>query len=267
MATKHIEKMFNEKRYADCRNYCDWAFGDNPTLFNPDALPEDFRCMAVSTFLTGDILRAKPLLEQLLAMPQYAGDAELRGMLDTASQAAPSRIPIICENEVITPEIARLITMLERLTHVFSGIQKPIRVLVPDSKEAYEQAYRNHWATGNIYAYESFMACGFGGVDIPFHWLVFKPQHISFAYPDAALEGMISHELCHREMSDTLLYQTMIQLMPDLRKLEYNERLTDLRIMEHGLAYPLYRSRLHYGASRVVIQAAEIIGYLSKLQQ
>lgn len=264
MRAAHIITMLDEKRYADCRNYCDWAFDANPGDFNPDQMPEEYRCWAVSTFLTGDILRARPMLERLLAMREYGEDIELRRMLDAASAAGPFRIPVLCENKPVTPEIDRLIGIIERLTHVYPHIRKTISVYVPETESDFDRAYRERYPDAAVYPYDSFMAfCE--GSKLTTNWIVFKPEHIALSVPDSALEGMVAHELSHLDMHSPKIGELMYQALPDLDA-KVNEHLTDLHAMERGLAYPLYCSRKYFGAGSSVLSAASIIGYLDKLQ-
>lgn len=265
MRAAHIIKMFDEKRYADCRNYCDWAFDARPDVFNPDSMPEEYRCLAVSTFRTGDVLRAKPMLERLLTMREYGGDAELRRMLDAASAADRSRIAVLCENESITPEINRLTGMIGRLTHVYTHIRKTISVYVPEDQADYERAFRERYPDTAVYPYDAFMAFCEGSKPTS-EWMVFKPQHIALSVPDLALEGMVAHELSHIDMRSAKIGELMYRALPGL-EMKVNEHLTDLHVMELGLAYPLYCSRNHFGASGVVLPADSVIGYLDSLQR
>lgn len=267
MINKHIERMFNGRHFANCRNYCDWAFGANPKVFNPDNMPEAYRCYAISTFRTGDILSAKPMLERLLKMPAYAYDSELLQMLDAASSAKPSRIEILCANESITPEIERLLGIIRRHTYVFSAINKRIGVYIPENEAAYERFFLKIFPNRPLFSYNYFMACGFY-YDPERLWLVIHPQHIALDIPDLALEGMIAHEMAHFQLNASGASKafwgedrwTNVDLM-------LNDRLTDLCAIGYGFAYPLYCSRKHFKSSKYVITESEIISYLDKLQK
>lgn len=256
MARSPMEREFLNQNYANCRNLLEYCIHTNPDSFTPEKAAYDFELLAESSYMLKDYKFTLEIVEKLLPVLQCSNPARLEELHKLASAHAASRVPVECADD-------RLRHIIERFTHVFHNIVKPIKVYVPKDKEDYTQFFQKTFPNRPVNKYDDLLACGFY-YDPHALWLVYKPEHIAENIPDLALEGLTAHELAHFDQYSIEL----IRLVPDTHHIiddSINQRWTDRHAILKGLAWPLYCSRQHYGASTQVFSANDIMAYIKSL--
>lgn len=249
--------------YGSVKNLADWCEQMWPEAFN---MKDDAGCYRI--WARADA--AQKLCDYSFALdevrrltenkPEYFSDI-MHSLEEKCLKGMEERNmpPLHCDHE-------RLRGILERLMYVYDAVDKPVHIYVAQDEEAYNTFYKEAFPGGEIEPFGNFQACCFYG-DPEKYWIVFKTEYLADSIDDEEILGLCAHEVGHLDLrSKNVAYPYAHTKHMTKNDLMITERLNDLYVLSKGFAWPLYRSRLRFGAAPAVMSPQEIHEYMLKLR-
>ena len=261
-ALDNLSILSQLRLYSSVKNLADWCVYQWPESFDPENKDGCYRIWAradAAKNLCDYSFALKTVRELMEKDPDYFPDI-MKTLENTCVQEINRRgeLRLFCDHE-------RLRGILERLMYVYDAINKPVHIHVAQDEETYNMFYGETFPGKEIKPFNDFQACCFYG-DPDKYWIVFKAEYLADNIEDAEILGLCAHEMGHLDLqSKNITHQYMHTKHSTKADLMIRERLNDLYVLSKGFAWPLYRSRLRFGAAPSVMSPQEIHDYLLKL--
>lgn len=259
----NLSRLIQKKLYSSAKNLADWCCSQWPEAFEPDSRDGCYRIWVraeAAKNLCDYAFALETVRELMEKNPAYYPDI-LGGLEKVCREEIEEsgKQLLVCENE-------RLKRILERLMYVYDTIDKPVHIYVAQDEEAYNTFYKEAFPGGEIEPFGSFQASCFYG-DPEKYWIVFKTEYLADSIDDEEILGLCAHEMGHLDLlSKNIAHRYAHTKYSTPNDLMITERLNDLYVLSKGLAWPLYRSRLRFGAAPAVMSPQEIHEYMLKLR-